>query len=249
MNGFLITIIVPVGQRSMVLENSIKTSFVVLHLASNIASDPERDWEYAEVIIWLFLSFCWIGFTDYPLVKPPISCMETMALLVTELNKDDFRRIDAFQLWCWRRVLRVPWTARRSNQSILREINLEYSLEGQMLKLKLQYFDHLMWTANWLEKSLLLGKTEGRRRRGHQRMRWLDGITNAMDMNLGKLRDGKGQGGLVCCSQYCKESDMTRWLNNNNDIHTRTILVDYCSGGTILVPLERIFTMIVLFVI
>ena len=189
MNGFLITIIVPVGQRSMVLENSIKTSFVVLHLASNIASDPERDWEYAEVIIWLFLSFCWIGFTDYPLVKLPISCMETMALLVTELNKDDFRRIDAFQLWCWRRVLRVPWTARRSNQSILREINLEYSLEGQMLKLKLQYFDHLMWTANWLEKSLLLGKTEGRRRRGHQMMRWQDGITDTMDMNLGKFKE------------------------------------------------------------
>ena len=189
MNGFLITIIVPVGQRSMVLENSIKTSFVVLHLASNIASDPERDREYAEVIIWLFLSFCWIGFTDYPLVKLPISCMETMALLVTELNKDDFRRIDAFQLWCWRRVLRVPWTARRSNQSILREINLEYSLEGQMLKLKLQYFDHLMWTANWLEKSLLLGKTEGRRRRGHQMMRWQDGITDTMDMNLGKFKE------------------------------------------------------------
>ena len=115
--------------------------------------------------------------------------METMALLVTELNKDDFRRIDAFQLWCWRRVLRVPWTARRSNQSILREMNPEYSLEGLMLKLKLQYFGHLMRTADSLEKSLMLGKIEDRMTRGSQRLRWLDGITDAMDMNLGKFTE------------------------------------------------------------
>ena len=96
-------------------------------------------------------------------------------------------RIDAFELWCCRRLLRVPWTARRSNQSILKEINLEYSLEGLMLKLKLQYFGHLMRTANSLEKSLMLGNTEGRRGRRHQRMRKLDSITNSMDMSLSKL--------------------------------------------------------------
>ena len=98
-------------------------------------------------------------------------------------------KIDALELWCWRRLLRVPWTTRRSNQSILKEISPEYSLEGLMLKLKLQYFGHLMWRANSLEKTLRLGKIEGRRRRGWQRMRWLDGITSLMDMSLRKLQD------------------------------------------------------------
>ena len=98
-------------------------------------------------------------------------------------------RTDAFKLWHWRGLLRVPWTVRRSNQSILREINPEYSLEGLMLKLKLQYFGHLMLTANSLEKSLMLGKIGGRRRREHQSMRWLDGITDAMYRNLGKLQE------------------------------------------------------------
>ena len=100
------------------------------------------------------------------------------------------QRIDAFELWCWRRLLRVPWTARRSNQSILKEINPEHSLKGLMLKLKLQYLGHLMWkTRCWerLEKTLMLGKIEGRRRRGQQRMRWWDSITDSMDMSLGKL--------------------------------------------------------------
>jgi len=105
------------------------------------------------------------------------------------IKKAEHQRIDAFELWCWRRLLRVPWTARRSNQSILKAINPEYSLEGLMLKLKLHYFGHLMQRADSLGKTLMLGKIEVGRRRGQQRLRWLYGITDSMDMSLGKLQE------------------------------------------------------------
>ena len=124
-------------------------------------------------------------------------------------------QVDAFEVQCWRRLLRVPWTARRSNQSILKETSSEYSLEGLMLKLKLQYFGHLMQRADSLEKTLMLGKIEGRRRRRLQRMRQLDGITDSMDIEFEQSPGaGDGQGSLACCSPCRhKESDTTEQLN------------------------------------
>ena len=119
------------------------------------------------------------------------------------IKKAERQRIDAFKLWCWRRLLRVPWTTRSSNQSIPKEISPEYSLEGLMLELKLQYSGHLMRRTGFLEKTLMLGKIEGRRRRGQQTMRWLGGIADSVDMTLSKLRGvGDGQGGLACCSPW-----------------------------------------------
>ena len=125
-------------------------------------------------------------------INPVLSGMPTVVTYGCDswtIKKAGHQRIDAFELWCWRRLLRVPWTARRSNQSILKEVSPEYSLEGLMLKLKLQYFGHQMGRTDLLEKALMLGKTEGRRRRGRQRTRWLVDITNLMDMSLSNLRE------------------------------------------------------------
>ena len=137
------------------------------------------------------------------------------------VKKAECQRIDAFELWYWRRLLRVPWTARRSNQFILTEISPGCSLQGLMLKLKFQYFDHFMQRVDSLEKTLMLGKIEGRKRTGWQRMRWLDGIPDSTEMSLSKLQDvlTDREGSLACYSPWgCKESDTTEQLNNKNVI-------------------------------
>ena len=151
--------------------------------------------------------------TKVHIVKAMVFPVVTYRCESWTIKKAECWRIDTFELWCWRRLLRVPWTARRSNQLILKEINLEYSLEGLMLKLKLQYFGYLMWRANSLEKTLILGKTEGKRRRGQQRMRWSDSITDTMEMNLSKLwkmvKDRK-----ACHAAFHGVAKSWTWLSN-----------------------------------
>jgi len=142
--------------------------------------------------------------TKFHLVKAMVFLVVMYGYESWTIKKAEHQRIDAFELWCWRRLLRLLWTAKRSNQSILKEISPEYSLEGLMLKLKLQYLGHLMCRTDLLEKTLMLGEIEGRRRRGQERMRWLDGISNSMDGY--EFEEawgvGDGQGSLVCCSPW-----------------------------------------------
>ena len=153
--------------------------------------------------------------TKFHLVKTMVFPVVMYGCESWTVKKSECQRIDAFELWWWRRLLRVPWTARISNQSILKEISPGCSLEGLMVKLKLQYFGHLMGRVDSLEKTLMLGGIWGKRRRGRQRMRWLDGITDSMDMSLSELQEfGDGQEGLTCCNSWGrKESDTTEQLN------------------------------------
>ena len=180
-----------------------------LLLGRNTMTNPDSIWKTRDITLP----------TKIRIVKAMVFPVLIYGCESWTIKKAECQRIDAFELWCWRRLLRVSWTARRSNQSILNEINPEYSLEGLMLKLKLQYFGHLMWRANSLEKILMLEKIEGKRRRGQQRTRWLDGITDSIDMSLNMFQEmwRTGKPGLLQSMELL--SDMTRQPNNHNTGH------------------------------